>query len=100
MRLFEADETSLLLKIEQAEELTAALQEAAAEARSLPQSVYPGVPSPDGRGLSVGPPAADRAADVAAHRLKHHLNRHPVADWMHQQVYLQPYAKEWAVLFS
>jgi hypothetical protein len=47
-RLFEADETSLLLTIEQAEELAAALQKAAAEARSLPQSVYPGVPSPDG----------------------------------------------------
>jgi hypothetical protein len=48
MRLFEADETSFLLTIEQAEELAAALQKAAAEARSLPQSVYPGVPSKDG----------------------------------------------------
>jgi len=26
--------------------------------------------------------------------LKHHLNRHPVADWVHQQVYLHPYPKE------
>jgi uncharacterized protein YbgA (DUF1722 family) len=26
--------------------------------------------------------------------LKHHLNRHPVADWVHQQVYLRPYARE------
>jgi hypothetical protein len=47
MRLFEADETSFLLAIEQAEELAAALQKAAAEARSLPRSVYPGVQSPD-----------------------------------------------------
>jgi hypothetical protein len=47
MRLFEADETSFLLTIEQAEQLAAALQKAAAEARSLPRSVYPGVPSSD-----------------------------------------------------
>jgi hypothetical protein len=47
MRVFEADETSFLLTIEQAEELAAALQKAAAEARNLPRSVYPGVPSPD-----------------------------------------------------
>jgi hypothetical protein len=47
MRLFEADETSFLLTIEQAEQLAAALQKAAAEARSLPRSVYPGVPCPD-----------------------------------------------------
>jgi hypothetical protein len=47
MRLFEADETSFLLTIEQAEELAVALQKAAAEARSLPRSVYPGVPSPE-----------------------------------------------------
>jgi uncharacterized protein YbgA (DUF1722 family) len=26
--------------------------------------------------------------------LKHHLFRHPVPDWMHQQVYLHPYPKE------
>jgi uncharacterized protein YbgA (DUF1722 family)/uncharacterized protein YbbK (DUF523 family) len=26
--------------------------------------------------------------------LKHHLSRHPVADWVHQQVYLHPYPKE------
>ena len=26
--------------------------------------------------------------------LKHHLNRHPVPDWAHQQVYLHPYPKE------
>lgn len=26
--------------------------------------------------------------------LRHHLNRHPVADWVHQQVYLRPYPKE------
>jgi uncharacterized protein YbgA (DUF1722 family)/uncharacterized protein YbbK (DUF523 family) len=26
--------------------------------------------------------------------LRHHLNRHPVADWVHQQVYLNPYPKE------
>jgi hypothetical protein len=47
MRLFEADETSFLLTIEQAEELAVALQKAAAEARSLPRSVHPGVSSPD-----------------------------------------------------
>jgi len=27
-------------------------------------------------------------------RLKHHLNRHPAPDWLHQQVYLHPYSKE------
>jgi hypothetical protein len=47
MRLFEADETSFLLTIEQAEKLAVALQKAAAEARGLPRSVYPGVRSPD-----------------------------------------------------
>jgi uncharacterized protein YbgA (DUF1722 family) len=26
--------------------------------------------------------------------LKHHLNRHPVPDWVHLQVYLHPYPKE------
>ena len=26
--------------------------------------------------------------------LKHHLGRYPVADWVHQQVYLKPYPKE------
>jgi uncharacterized protein YbgA (DUF1722 family) len=26
--------------------------------------------------------------------VKHHLNRHPVPDWVHQQVYLHPYPKE------
>jgi uncharacterized protein YbgA (DUF1722 family) len=26
--------------------------------------------------------------------LKHHLNRHPVPDWVDQQVYLNPYPKE------
>jgi len=26
--------------------------------------------------------------------LKHHPNRHPVPDWVHQQVYLHPYPKE------
>jgi hypothetical protein len=46
-RLFEADETSFLLTIEQAEGLAAALQKAALLARSLPRSVYPGVRSPD-----------------------------------------------------
>ena len=47
MHLFEADETSLLLTIGQAEQLAVVLQKAAAEARSLPRSVYPGVPSQD-----------------------------------------------------
>jgi hypothetical protein len=47
MRLLEADETGFLLTIEQAEELAVALHRAAAEARSLPRSVYPGAPSPD-----------------------------------------------------
>ena len=26
--------------------------------------------------------------------LKHHIRRHPVPDWVHQQVYLNPYPKE------
>jgi uncharacterized protein YbgA (DUF1722 family) len=26
--------------------------------------------------------------------LKHHLNRHPVPEWVHQQAYLHPYPKE------
>jgi len=26
--------------------------------------------------------------------LKHHLDRYPVPDWVHQQVYLNPYPKE------
>jgi uncharacterized protein YbgA (DUF1722 family) len=26
--------------------------------------------------------------------LKHHLDRYPVPDWGHQQVYLHPYPKE------
>ena len=45
MRLSEAGRTGFLLTIEQAEQLAAALQKA--ETRSLPRSVYPGVPSPD-----------------------------------------------------
>jgi uncharacterized protein YbgA (DUF1722 family) len=32
--------------------------------------------------------------DVASHRLKHHLNRYAVPEWVHQQVYLHPYPKE------
>jgi len=46
-RIFAADETSFLLTCEQAERLAAALQEAAANSRSLPRSVLPGVPSRD-----------------------------------------------------
>jgi uncharacterized protein YbgA (DUF1722 family) len=30
--------------------------------------------------------------------LKHHLNRYPVLDWVHQQVYLHPYPKELMLL--
>ena len=26
--------------------------------------------------------------------LKHHLNRYPVPDWVHQQVYRNPYPKD------
>jgi uncharacterized protein YbgA (DUF1722 family) len=26
--------------------------------------------------------------------LKHHLNRYPVPEWVHQQVYLHPYPKK------
>jgi uncharacterized protein YbgA (DUF1722 family) len=26
--------------------------------------------------------------------LKHHLRRHPVPDWVHRRVYLNPYPKE------
>ena len=47
IRIFAADETSFLLTIEQAEQLAAGLQDAAAQARSIPRSVFPGVPSPD-----------------------------------------------------
>jgi hypothetical protein len=47
VRLFAADETMFLLTVEQAERLASALQEAAAERRSLAGSVRPGVPSPD-----------------------------------------------------
>jgi hypothetical protein len=47
LRLFAADETSFLLTIDQAERLASALQQAAADARSLPRSVYPGVPGPN-----------------------------------------------------
>ena len=54
---------------------------------------YVGASGPH-RGLPAGAGAADRAADVASHRLKHHLNRHPVPDWVDQQVYLNPYPKE------
>ena len=40
-----------------------------------------GAPGPH-RGLPPGAGAADRAADVASHRLKHHLNRYPVPEWL------------------
>ena len=46
------------------------------------------------RGLQAGTGATDRAADVASHRLNHHLNRYPVPEWVHQQVYLHPYPRE------
>ena len=46
------------------------------------------------RGLPAGTGAAHRAPDVASHRLKHHLNRYPVPEWVHQRVYLHPYPKE------
>jgi len=47
IRIFAADETSFLLTIEQAEQLAVGLQEAAAQARSIPRSIFPGVPNPD-----------------------------------------------------
>ena len=34
------------------------------------------------------------ALEMEVTLLKHHLNRHPVPDWVHQQVYLHPYPKE------
>lgn len=46
------------------------------------------------RGLPAGAAAVDRAPAVAAHRLKHHLNRYPVPEWVHQQVYIHLYPKE------
>jgi hypothetical protein len=74
-----------------------------------------GAPGPH-RGLPPGAGAPDRAAGVASHRLKHHLNRFPVpervlvpsaawvlvpsAAWvlvtfrLHQRVYLRRYLKE------
>jgi hypothetical protein len=54
---------------------------------------YIGAPGPH-RGLPAGAGAADRAADEASHRLKHHLSRYPLPEWVHQQVYLHPYPKE------
>jgi hypothetical protein len=48
---------------------------------------------PEG-GQTIALERIDRATDVATHRLKHHLNRHPVPEWVHQQVYLHPYPKE------
>ena len=36
----------------------------------------------------------DRAPDVAAHRLKHHLDRHLVPEWVGQQACLHAYPKE------
>jgi hypothetical protein len=47
VRIFAANETSFLLTCEQAEQLAAALQKAAAGSKSLPRSVRLGVPSPD-----------------------------------------------------
>jgi hypothetical protein len=46
------------------------------------------------RGLPPEAGAAGRSADVASHRLKQHLNRHPVPDWVHQQVYWHSCPKE------
>jgi len=40
-----------------------------------------GAPGPH-RGLPAGAGAAGRSPDVAAHRLKHHLNRHLIPDWV------------------
>ena len=54
-RIFEADETSFLLTIEEADQLASALQEAAAQARSVPLSVFPGVPNPDANFQFVWP---------------------------------------------
>jgi uncharacterized protein YbgA (DUF1722 family) len=34
------------------------------------------------------------AAEVPPRLLQHHLRRHPVPEWVHQQVYLNPYPKE------
>ena len=34
------------------------------------------------RGLPAGAGTADRAPDVASHRLKHRLNRYPVPEWV------------------
>ena len=45
-------------------------------------------------GQTIALERIDRATDVATHRLKHHLNRYPVPEWVHQQVYLHPYPKE------
>jgi hypothetical protein len=55
-----------------------------------------GVVGPN-RGLPARAGAADRAPDVASHRLKHHLDYFPVPEWVagtRQQVYLNPYPKE------
>ncbi len=56
---------------------------------------YVGAPVPH-RGLSPGARATDRAADVAAHLLKHHLNRYPVPEWVYQQPTLGS-SPDWAL---
>jgi hypothetical protein len=64
---------------------------------------------PEG-GQTIALERIGRAANVASHRLKHHLNRYPIPEWapgcrralrwcpaqrrVHQQVYLHLYAKE------
>ncbi|MBN1313852.1 MAG: hypothetical protein JXA42_00220, partial [Anaerolineales bacterium] len=47
--------------------------------------------------LLRGPPSYSGGARVLASPRdagKHHRNRHPVPEWVHRQVYLNPYPKE------
>ena len=44
--------------------------------------------------MSFGDSPVGDKQEMISFLLKHHLNRHPVPDWVHQQVYLHPYPKE------
>jgi hypothetical protein len=50
----------------------------------------------EGQKHGVGHPPApvDVLLIVSLTPLKHRLNRYPVPDWVHQQVYLHPFPKE------
>jgi hypothetical protein len=82
LRIFAADETSFLLTCEQTERQTA---------KTSPTPCSLDFRAQIGEGPMAGAAAADRAAQVASHRLRHYLKRHPVPKWMHQQWLLSGY---------